>query len=107
VNHYLWWIPLAIIYYAVLAWSWKKVNDYGTINWILMSYAIGALCPIWIIVAKYSKRLMFDGMLYDVIMFMTFVLVMIFLGTGNKFELHNWIGVGLVALGFILMRIGV
>jgi hypothetical protein len=69
------------------------------------AYIFGALCPFWIMVTRVSKNLLFDGMLYDNIMFLTYITTLIMLRAGDKFLLHHWVGLGLVVIGSILMRV--
>ena len=101
--NYLWWVPITILYYFIFSYLSKEVNVQGG-KWTWIAFTWGALCPLWIIVARISKNLVFDGMLYDNIMFITFVTTMIFLGEGSKFVTSQWIGLFFVVIGSILMR---
>jgi hypothetical protein len=111
--HHAWWIPLSIIYYIGYGWLSKINHDHATTGmepwytsrylWIMFAY--GALCPFWLIISRVSKNILFDGMLYDNILFTTYIFTMIALGAGEKFTVHQWIGVALVALGSIMMRV--
>ena len=109
--HHAWWIPAVIIYYIGYSWLSKINNDHSGIEpwytskylWAMFIFVL--ICPFWLIVSRVSKNLLFDGMLYDNIMFITYVVTMIVLSSGDKFALHHWIGLGLVLIGSILMRI--
>ena len=109
--HHLWWIPSIIIYYAIYTILSKQNNVHSDIiPWYTSKYfwtmfLWGALCPFWLIISKISKNLTFDGMLYDNLMFLTFVVTMVILGGGSKFSLVQWIGLVLVSVGSVLMRI--
>lgn len=105
MKYYLFWVPGIIIYYAIFYWLTKKNNDTGG-WWMWATYIFGALCPFWIYMTRYSKNLILDGFLYDIIMFFTFVITMSVLGAADKFTSHQWLGVGLVAAGFLLIRAG-
>ena len=61
---------------------------------------------MWALVAKYSKNLVFDGLLYDTVMVLVYTLSISFL-TGDQlnWSWYNWIGVCVVVVGFILMKI--
>jgi len=107
-----WWVPLTIFYYFIFSWLSKWNNDhaldgivwYKQLNfWVLFLW--GAFCPLWLIVSRITKNITFDGMLYDNIMFLTFIGTMTMLGAGSKFATHQWIGVALIILGSVLMRI--
>ncbi len=104
--HYLWWVPLTIVYYAVYSWLSKQNNEIGG-HWLWIAFVFGAICPFWVIVSRISNRLLFDGMLYDNIMFLTYVSTLIFLGAHAKMSIHQWVGIGLVVIGSIMMRIEV
>ena len=66
---------------------------------------VGGICPLWAIISRISKNLIFDGMLYDIIMFTTYAVTMAALGAGDKFHAHQWAGAGLVLIGFVLMKL--
>lgn len=93
--HYLIWVPIVIAYYACYSWMSKKNNDYGG-KWLLIMFVYGALWPGWIVVSRISKRLLFDGMLFDNLMFLTYVVTLMALGAHGKFTTHQWIGLFLV-----------
>ena len=100
-----------VFFYMVSSYLAKLNNDHNDLVWYKSYYfwtafAFGALCPFWVIVSRISKNLLFDGMLYDNLMFLTYVFTMMALGCGAKFGVHQWIGVALVAFGSVLMRIG-
>jgi len=111
--HHAWWIPSVIAYYIGYSWLSKLTNDQGhVVPWytskhLWVTFAFGALCPFWVIVSRVSKNILFDGMLYDNIMFLTYITTLIVLKSGDKFLPHHWIGLGLVVLGSVLMRISV
>ena len=102
---YLAWIPLLIVYYILYAYLSKRFNEGFTWTTFLWFYALNLL-PIWVFVAKYSKNIIFDGLLYDVIMFVTFFGALTFLGSADKFSLSQWIGLIFVVIGFLFMKLG-
>lgn len=102
--HYLIWIPIVIIWYAVYAYVSKLSNDTKSTTSLIYVFILG-LCPLWAIVTRISKNLIFDGMLYDIVLTLTFTITLIFLGGGKAFSNFNWMGLFLVILGFIFMKI--
>jgi hypothetical protein len=48
---------------------------------------------------------MFDGMVYDNLMFLTYVFTMVALGAGHNLGTIQWCGVGLMVLGSVMMRV--
>lgn len=93
-----------MLYYAGFSWLSKQNNDFGG-NWIYVLFLYSALCPMWVIVSRISKNILFDGMLYDNLMFLTYVGVMTCMGCGSKLVTHQWFGVILVIIGSMCMRI--
>jgi len=102
--HYLLWIPSLVVYYAIYYWISKQNNERAG-AWFWYVYIFGAACPIWAWVCCFSKNILFDGMLYDIVMFVTFFVTMALLGAGERFALHQWVGTYLVLVGFVMMRI--
>jgi len=103
--HYLWWVPITIIYYIIFSWLSKQNNIFGG-KWFWILFVFGAFCPMWIIVTRVSKNLLFDGMLYDNIMFLTYALTMLYLGAAEKMTISQWIGLIFIIGGSIIIRIG-
>jgi len=66
---------------------------------------VGALCPLWAFVSVVSRNLMWDGMLYDSILVITFVSTMMYLGDDSKLQWQQWLGLILATIGMILMKI--
>ena len=103
--NYVWWVPLVIVYYGIYSWLSKQNNEIGG-YWLWAAFIFGAICPFWVIISRLSKNLLFDGMLYDNLMFLTYIGTMVALGCGAKLMMHQWVGVGLIVVGSIMMRIG-
>lgn len=101
--HYALWVPTVVVYYVGYSWLSKQNNDIGG-KWFWFMFAYGAACPLWLIVSRISKNLLFDGVLYDNLMFLTYVGAMIFLGAHARMTAHQWVGLGLVVLGSVLLR---
>ena len=98
------WVPLLVLFYALYTWISRQNNLHGG-KWFWITFFYGALCPIWALVSRYSTNLIFDGMLYDVLMFITYAIFMSILGAGIGFIWTQWIGVGFVIAGFALMHL--
>ena len=99
-----WWIPIIIIWYGFYYFATKKSNDTQTSFWFWMTFFVG-MCPLWAWVGKYSKNLIFDGLLYDILIVLVYVATMFILGAGDKFKIHNWIGIFFILCGFVLIKL--
>jgi len=110
--YHAWWIPVVIIYYAIHTVLSKHINSTSHLGawyesgyvWALFAFGLLAT-PTWLIVARLSKNLVFDGMLYDNLMFLTYVITLLLLKCGDKFQVIHWVGLSFIVLGSVLMRI--
>lgn len=99
---YLIWIPVLIII-SLISSKLTILNQAGNnkaafIMWVL------SLLPVWIIVSRYSKNILFDAMLYDVLIVFIYAIGLIYFGHKILSPL-NYIGVGLVLLGLTFIKI--
>jgi uncharacterized membrane protein len=102
---YFIWVPAVVVFYVWYAWLSNNYNQHP--NWHTFSWLyISNLLPIWIFVAKYTKNIIFDALLYDALMFLVFYISLIFLGSADKFSVYQWIGAVLVVVGFVVMKLG-
>lgn len=84
------------------AWVANKNNLNG--GWWLWIAIFYSAIPVWPVISRISKNLLFDGMVYDIILFLSYVVTLLCLGTGKAFNLPQWIGLAFVILGVILMK---
>lgn len=99
---YFIWIPALIVLTALWAWMARQVNLNPS---SLYFYVIFLAIPVWPFIARLSKNLMFDGMMYDFIMTIAYTLTFVFMGTGQNFNFIQWVGVFLSLVGLILMKV--
>lgn len=102
--NYLWTIMLVISSFLG-AYSAKLSNNnipYGNL-YVFLCGMFGIF--LWMWVAKISKNLLFDSVLYDIILTTVFTLSFIILKCGTAFAPINWIGLALAIIGLILMKI--
>lgn len=102
MNYYLTWIPSLIILAVIWALISKHVNDNPS-SWL--GYVLFLSIPVWFFVAKYSKNLLFDGLLYDIILTLSYALTFIYLGYSSGFSLYNWMGLFLAFIAIFLLKI--
>lgn len=101
--HYFLWIPITIVYNFVACWVSVKYNNTDFIrSWLFIGSL--AFIPTWAIAGYFSRNLIFDGMLYDLMLIMTTPFIMTYLGQAQNFSMINWIGVSLALIGVFLVK---
>lgn len=102
----LYWIIALIMTSSLAAYFSKQYNDSGkTLHfWLLMSFGVCGMY-LWTVVSRRSDNLVFDNVLFDMILDVVYVVVFICLGCAAAFRPVNWIGVVAVLLGLLLMKL--
>ncbi len=96
------WLPLVMLEYFLVGYLTVK-NNQGA-GWGLLLWVAGAL-PIWTLISKYSNDLVFDGLLFDVTMVLTYTLTVVSLtGSWSKLSTMQFIGMALVFFGLYFIR---
>lgn len=98
---YFIWIPLLIILTIVWALMAKQVNLNPQSYFF---YILFIAVPVWPFVARSSKNLLFDGMVYDALMTIVYTMTFVFLGTGSNFTMLQWIGCFVSLIGLLMMK---
>lgn len=103
---YLVWLPLAFAWYFAYTWFVFKNNlaatPYGM--WFWIAAAFGAF-PLWILISRYSKDIMFDGMLYDIVLFLGCAIgAGVFTGKIATFNTLQWSGFFLIMIGLLMVK---
>jgi hypothetical protein len=98
---YFIWIPLAIIFNVVQAWLSTKVAADKLFFYLIWIW--GSL-PMWAFVAKYSKNLFIDAIIYDSIIVVAYSLTILYL-TNMTLKPVNVVGLFLLILAIVLIKI--
>ena len=99
------WLPLEIIFYIAVAYFSKKNNDLKNKKFFITVVLLGCI-PLWAFIAPDSKHLVFDGLLYDLIMVSVMTFTLILLGDESKrINFCNWLGIILVIIGLIVIKL--
>ena len=102
---YFVWIPVTILLYAMIGWLSVRVNVSDNQYWYI-PFVIIQMFPFWVVVAKFSKNLTIDSLIYDVIIFLvSAVSIGFFSGQLFNFSAFQIIGFIVVLIGFILMQV--
>jgi len=95
------WIPLAIIFNVVQAFLSTKVASDKMFFFLI--WAWGTL-PVWALVAKYSKNLFFDAVLYDSIIIISYSLSLLHF-TKTELKPMNVVGLFLLFVSVVLIKL--
>ena len=101
---YVLWITLAIISYIITAILSKQLNDTQSTKWLWMIIA-WQLGGVWPLVAMYSKSLIFDALIYDLIIFLAYYSTLIYLGSGHNFTLTQWLALAIIGIGMTIFKL--
>lgn len=93
-------IPLTIVYSIVAAYFSYKLNSGANVFWI--SYLLNIL-PIWTFWSLLSKNLLFDAILYDLILIICYSLTLIYF-TKQQLQNYNYFGLFLIFVGLIFLK---
>jgi len=98
--HY-WWIPAVLLMYAVN--SWLSIHAKDGWKFVVALFVIQCF-GFWPIVARYSKNIAVDGLLFDLLTLIAFYGTLWALGSLDHFSVQQWIGFSLAVLGILLMK---
>lgn len=108
---YIWWIPLVIANYVTYYWISIKNNEdqllgnsWYTSKWFWIMFSMSAV-QVWLFVSRFTSRMVFDGLLYDMIIVLVFPISMMIFGQTVHLNKLQWIGLIIVVFGFILLRL--
>lgn len=104
--HYYWWPLCVVLLYGIHAYA--SFYNKGNTDWksFLTVWGIGIfITPLWPIISRVSKNLMFDGMLFDILIFITYATIFMMLEKHYiTFKPLNYLGIILVILGMFLIK---
>jgi hypothetical protein len=100
MNPLIW--LFVFVFNALGAWVNKLNNDNPKWFW---AACVISICPIFPIISRYTKNLLIDGIIYDVVIFLAYLIVLMMLGCGKSVTLIQWGGVALTLIGVVLMKV--
>jgi hypothetical protein len=105
VNHL--WVPILFAYYFFYNWiGWNNNQEGSSKGWFYGMLFCGFV-QIWAVVSRYSENILLDGMIYDIIIFLTFPVTMWYMGETNNFSVQQWVGLVVVVIGFLLLKVDI
>ena len=81
-----------------------KYNQKDFLKTYLLMTLFGFI-PTWALTAYFSKNLLFDAVLYDLVLVLTTTPIMIFLGQAYGFTFVNWAGLACCVTGLVLLKL--
>jgi len=97
---YIW--VLIFLFYCIHTVINYKNNAIGGI-WFWYAWGI-SIIPIFPLMVRFSKNLLWDGLLFELMMLLSYVTTLIVLGSAKGFNSLQWLGLILTILGFVLMK---
>lgn len=99
MNPFIW--VFVFLFNCVGAWI-NQLNNVST-GWFWWACLV-SMVPIFPIISRYSKSLLIDGLVYDVIIFFSYLITLLVLGCGKGITMIQWVGFGITIIGVILMK---
>lgn len=97
----LWlFIPITIVYSIIAAYFSFRLNSGDKVFWI--TYGLNIL-PIWTFWSLISKNILFDAIVYDLILIICYSVTLIYL-TKQPLNIQHYIGLVLIFLGLIIFK---
>jgi len=100
MNPLIW----VIIFIFNMVGAWINYLNNIKIGWFWWACLI-SMVPMFPIISRFSKNLLLDGIIYDVVIFFSYLVTLIFLGCAKTVTLVQWIGVVLTIIGCLLMKV--
>ncbi len=98
------WVPVTVLIYLFQAWLTVKNNTEGG-KWFWIFGLVSLFTP-WFIVSKYSKNLMFDAVIFDCILILSFGIGLLYF-TKSKLSLEQLLGIVLIGFGIYMFKTGI
>ena len=99
---YITFIISAILYSLITAIFSFKLNSGDKVFWV--AYFLNII-PVWTLLSKYSQNILFDAMIYDLILFLGYSGTLIYL-TNHKMTINSYAGLILIIAGMFLFKRG-
>lgn len=83
----------------------SKENSVSTgFRAFVIIWIYGAIFQLWPVISRNSKNVLFDGVLYDCVLFVSYILACIILGYTHKMTGIQYLGLATIVVGFVLMK---
>lgn len=103
MTPYALWIPLTL--FSNVLYCWLSVKYSGQFWKLYLTLELVALIPAWTCVAYFSKNIIFDSFIFDMLLVVSSPLVFMYFGQACHFTAVNYVGIALAVIGLILARL--
>jgi len=100
---YFLWIPPFILLNFLASYFSNKLSITHENKWYWLLY-LTTVIPSWAVICKYSNNVVFDAILYDLILLVSYSGFLIFL-TKASLNIYNIFGLVLIFIGVILFKL--
>ena len=107
MSYYI-WIPLLFFLTMCVTFASYKLNtNPDNIKWFIVTWILWAT-PLWAIIARKSKNITIDGLIYDLIMVAVFSIFssILLARSGITFSNYQIGGIVLMVCSIILFKLG-
>lgn len=106
IMWYLSWIPVTVGLYILQSWLTVK-NNLEDGKWFWIFFVVSLFTP-WVIVSKYSKNLVFDALIFDICLVLSYSIgLLYFTNSFSKFSWNQFVGIGLIVFGLFFFKKGI
>lgn len=100
---YLIWIPIFLFINFLGCYFSNQLNITHNNKWAWFLFGT-TMIPTWVMVCKYSNNVVFDAILYDLILLVSYSGFLIFL-TKASLNVYNIFGLLLIFIGVVLFKL--
>ena len=100
MNPFVWIFVFVLNVFS--AWT-NQLNNVDK-KWFWLA-CVFSVIPVFPIVSRYSKNLLIDGLIYDIVIFFAYLITLLMLGCGKNVTIIQWIGVVITLIGVVLMKV--
>lgn len=104
ILFYIIFISVVCVHYGLYAYLSLKNNNAVNNTYAIYMFLLGCFGQYWIIVSRLSKNIIFDSIIYDLAIIISYFSVLIFFNQ-STFSLFQKIGLAFVLLGLCLMHL--
>jgi hypothetical protein len=100
------WVLVVAAAMTLSAFFSYKQNITQDKIWFFAIWGVG-LIPLWALVAKYSKNLVVDAVIFDTTVAVVFFVALVyFTGQSSELRWYQYLGFALTLIGTILLKLG-